>query len=166
MFTKLGSVVLWFAIIIGAIVSVVMGVFVGKAADNGLIGFLVVVLGWLVTLISNLALGIVVEISNNTKDTADNSRKSRELLENIAASGFNVSNSKGSLTEKADGENKFWYCPKCGEKNPNSNSFCSVCSANRGGVGLSMNDIWVCKGCGEQNSVLDYTCKKCHRGKN
>lgn len=193
MFTRIGNVVLWIVVIAGFIGSLILGIFVGTTAGNGFIGFLIVILGLIVTLIVNMIFGIIIEISKNVMRTANNTNRSRELLEKMVLGYVDDTldnkeaknktwtcpncgdkNKDYSIyckcgTHKRASERK-WYCSRCGQKNEMSETHCTVCGQKRLNDPEKINPmfksiIWTCKECGEQNDMFSYTCKKCHRGK-
>ena len=63
------------AIGLGVIGSVIGGIAVGKGADNGLLGFLVIILGVVFTFIGMAGVMMICEISQNIAET-------RKTLEN------------------------------------------------------------------------------------
>ncbi|MGN1110540.1 MAG: zinc finger protein [Oscillospiraceae bacterium] len=164
MFTKIGNVVLWIGVIVGFIASIILGVVLGK--EHGGIGFLVVVLGWVVTLIGNMAFGIIIEVSNNVQRTADNSDRSRELLEKMVR-GYRENTEDTSA--KSSGNNKSydllamverntWTCPNCGNKNDEGSTACTRCKTQKS---ASENNDWFCSKCGEKNGSAYPYCTIC-----
>ena len=62
------------AIGLGVLVSVIGGIAAGKAADNGLVGFLIIIVGIVFTFIGMAGVMMICEISQNIAET----RKSLE----------------------------------------------------------------------------------------
>ncbi len=184
MFTKISKVVLWIGVVACFILSIVFGTTV-KGWE-----FLVMLSGWVATLIIFSAFGMIVEM-------ADNTGKSRKLLEEILMSKNNVSqtNSVPVSTPANSAQPSYdlssiaadikanvkptvknisyepWACPKCGHSNSGSYKFCENCDARRpsnvtvqqtnGSAANSSKDFWICPDCGCYNPFSQAKCSSC-----
>ncbi len=187
MFTKIANIILGLGVAAGLIGSIPWGVSIGKGT-NGFIGFLFVLIGWIVTFVIFTFFGMIVEMANNIS-------KSREYLEMLCGkdSGTplsppspssydlltwicprcktkNSNNFKYCTKCRAQkpGSEEYWYCSKCGEKNENVRQFCVICAAPRIAVKQTPvvpKSFWKCPQCGEMNDEFSYTCKKCGKSK-
>lgn len=143
MFTKIAKVALWFFIVIGVIMSVVLAVSLSSGRQNF---WWIMPVGWIVTFVTASAFGTFVEISEHT-------RKTNELLSELAnfrgGAPQNVTSGGAPQTEAHGGapqssyqgavsrlsaiakgdtpKDDFWYCSKCGEKNPANSLTCRGC---------------------------------------
>ena len=125
MFTKISKVVLWIGIVAGFVLSRVFGTSV-KGWE-----FLVMLGGWIATLIIFSAFGMSVEKSENI-------RRSRELLETMSRNGAQTlsipgstssseaSNGKASLLAASQASD-YWKCPTCGYSNFGTRKYCEKC---------------------------------------
>ena len=120
MFTKISKVVLWIGVVACFILSIVFGTSVHGWE------FLVMLGGWVATLIIFSAFGMVVEM-------AENIRESRELLEKMSrnsasstAPASEVSNGKASLFAASQASD-YWKYPTCGYSNFGTRKFCEKC---------------------------------------
>ncbi len=160
MFTKIANIVLWLVAIVGFISSIVLGVSIGKAIGGG-IGVLVVILGWVVTLLALTGFGLIVEMANNIN-------RSRKLLEVLCdkkslldEKGQNETNEKDdskiaiqNLMEKKD----VWLCPRCKTENSMNAVFCERCNEPK----PKSAEHWECPKCGEINNTIHKFCTVCH----
>lgn len=134
MFTKIAKVTLWFFIVIGVIMSVVLAVNLSSRGQNF---WWIMPVGWIVTFVTASAFGTFVEISDHTRET-------NELLNRLTNSGGGApqagtyngapqNNYRGTVSKLsaiANGDtpnNDFWYCTQCGEKNSGNSMVCRGC---------------------------------------
>lgn len=143
MFTKISKVVLWIGVVACFILSIAFGTSV-KGWE-----FLVMLGGWVATLIIFSVFGMVVEM-------AENIRESRELLEtmsrnsaqtnsisstapaSVASPSYNpsaISNENRTPSVQQNGKpsliaaNGGWRCPSCGLFNAGSRKYCENCDS-------------------------------------
>ncbi len=180
MFTRMAMGVLTIIIIAGAISSLILGVKVGKSTDNFGLGFLITIVGWVVTMLSSCVLGVIVELANNVMDCkqimqqiAD--KMNRANLPCAEESGSN-GNSGGKSADPRDllkRNDEFWKCPECGTQNEKFRYSCQRCGAlSRAGLVQQVNSnansnanavqkYWFCSKCGEQNAPEVRFCVHC-----
>lgn len=185
MFTKIANGILILGVAAGLIGSIFLGVSIGRT--NWGIGFLTVLIGWVVTLVVFTGFGMLVEIANNIN-------KSREYLGMLCgkAPGTQTMSAPQAKpvptwtcphcqTKNSDdyhfctkcrtpkpASEEYWYCSKCGEKNESVRQYCMVCGAPQKGVKqipVAPKNYWKCPQCGEMNDEFSYTCKKCGKSK-
>lgn len=141
MFTKINKVVLWIFIIGGAIASIAVG-----ASVKGMGWFVPV--GILATLIISASFGMMIEISENI-------RESRDYL-------YELKNKTGGAPNTSNA----YSAPPSGGRDKNFDSTASKLSAiANGGSAPQVPDFWYCRDCGTKNDRLASTCKGCGKYK-
>lgn len=127
MFTKIAKVALWFFIIIGVIMSIVLAVKMS--------GWIAPV-GCVVTFVLASSIGTIIEISEHTKKTNEllyrltNSRGGAPQTSTYGCApqnNYQGTVSKLSAIANGDTVNEFWYCTQCGEKNYGNTMICRGC---------------------------------------
>lgn len=113
MFTNISKVILWIGIAAGFIASIVLGTMVSGWE------FLVMLGGWVATLIIFSLYGMIVEMSSNIK-------KSRELLETMSNTQPAPPTPPTQTTDEEDSDD-MWQCEKCKCFNEVSSTFCIYC---------------------------------------
>ncbi len=152
MFTRILKVLLWFGVIAGAIGSLILGGSVGEDG-NSLLGFFVALLGLIVTLVSFSLLGVLVEISENIRD-------SRIFLWQITNANSSVSNSVSKLSQIANGDpNSVSHSSAVKTYSGTATKLSQIASGGQG------NEFWYCTQCGEKNSFSSMICKSCGKYK-
>ena len=123
MFTNISKVILWIGIAAGFIASIVLGTMVSGWE------FLVMLGGWVATLIIFSLYGMIVEMSSNIK-------KSRELLETMSntqpapparQTKEEVNENTEEVNEDSEDDDDMWKCYKCKCFNEVSSTFCIYC---------------------------------------
>lgn len=146
MFTKICKVVLWIGVVACFILSIVFSTLVHGWE------FLVMLGGWVATLIIFSSFGMVIEM-------ADNIRKSREFLETMSRNNVThstnvqqpvftnniqqpinvasvqqpakVTNVQQPVKVANSTPSEPWVCPKCGHTNSGSYKYCEDCDARK-----------------------------------
>lgn len=137
MFTKIAKVALWFFIVIGVIMSVVLAVSLSSGRQNF---WWIMPVGWIVTFVTASAFGTFVEISEHTRKTnellselanfrggAPQNVTSSGAPQNVTSSGVPQADANGDAPQKDD----FWRCPQCNAKIPSFLAVCTRCGNHK-----------------------------------
>lgn len=126
MFTKVCEGLVWAEMIVGFVISICEAISIGKS--NVGLGFLVFFLCVLLVLVVCAIQGLFVEIGKNIKAC-------RDALERFNSnSAYNsqssAQNTNGGYFAPTVARNS-WDCPKCGNMNGLTNSYCVHCGFRR-----------------------------------
>lgn len=150
MFTKINKAVLWLFIIAGIIISIA----VGSSGDGKMAWFIPV--GIVATLIISASMGMMVEISENIKESCDHLYELKNSL--------NVSSNKNSASPQQSHTSNYGAPAPNGNKDY-GNALSKFSAINNGGEASSVPDFWYCTQCGTKNDRLASTCKGCGKYK-
>lgn len=143
MFTRMAKGILTTLVIVGAIFSLIIGIWIGSlvGGDNNTIGgfgvgFVVTIAGWIVTFLFSCALGMFVELANNVMDCKQLMQQmvdkmGRADLPRAAESSSNGNGNSADPRDLPKKNDEFWKCPDCGTKNENFRYICQRCGRNR-----------------------------------
>lgn len=140
MFTKIANGALGLGIAAGVIGSIFLGVNAGKNS-NGFVGFIVFLLGCVVTLVASTGVGVIVEMANNILDCrnflesicqekesgAKNNISKRESAPSYDLLKMHKEEHEKNTSNNQETQNRYWNCPNCGEQNTAETRFCMHC---------------------------------------
>lgn len=140
MFTKIGKILLWIGLICGIIVSIAVGSSMLGSHDKSIeaLGGAIIPVGIIMSFVSFTFLGMLVEISENIRESCDHLRDIKNNAGKVSSTP-QPSTSVSTSADKRDALSRlsaiandkpaedFWYCKECGTTNDKLANTCKGC---------------------------------------
>lgn len=162
MFTRMAKGVLWFMVVVLAIASLVGGIAIGSAAEDGGLGFLMILLFLAASFLVLMAFGMFVELANNVLDIKQALRGQAPMVTGMVQQNPSA---QQNIPIQAYYGGGYSYIPSAPDNANNGSGYDLSKIAAQSTSQSQIQDGWYCPQCGTRNKRLARICASCGKEK-